>query len=323
MVKWEERQYRKLSTQQVPCAFEIENFDTLVNFVGQEAIVQSQHWQAMMAPVLEIDEALYPVMVRHLSTLSDLDEWQSRALKDVALQLKAGMGNDRYIRALPLTGIHSKFIESFTPLLTDILDHLYDNAVSESGGLTAWLGCLDRPKGWLHIRPLCEETKKEMGGFSALKISTTELKHQPLPARNILIVENVESGLSLPSLPDTIAVFGGGRNVSWTDAAWLKNKNVAYWGDIDTWGLAILSDVRKNLPNVQAVMMDEETLSLFERFSTHEPKSVEMMPLYLTEEEQALFSLLKSDPKNVTRLEQELCASDYSHAVLKAWQGSA
>jgi len=318
-VHWEDRKYRKLLSQQVPCSFEIENFNTLVNLIGQDATKLSQHWQAMMAPLLEIDSGLYPVLVRHLSTLSELDEWKSQALKKVALQLKAGLGKDLYLRALPLTGIHSKFIESFTPILTDILDYIHDNAVTDSGGLTAWLECLDTPKGWLHVRPLCDEAKEKMGGFSALQISTPELRRHPLPARNIIIVENIQPGLSLPSLPDTIAVFGGGRNVSWTDAAWLKDKNVAYWGDIDTYGLAILSDVRKNLSDVRALMMDEDTLFLLGHFSIREPKSVEATPSHLTAQEQALFALLKANPQHVKRLEQEYCANDYILTHLKLW----
>ncbi|NIR95359.1 MAG: hypothetical protein GWO08_17420, partial [Gammaproteobacteria bacterium] len=63
-----------------------------------------------------------------------------------------------------------------------------------------------------------------------LQLSTQTLRAAPLPATNILVVENTQSGYGLPALNDTVAVFGGGANVSWMDAPWLRDKNIGYWG---------------------------------------------------------------------------------------------
>lgn len=90
------------------------------------------------------------------------------------------------------------------------------------------------------------------------------LREYELPASNILVVENMQSGLALPEMSDTIAVVGEGGNVAWVDAPWLKNKRLGYWGDIDTWGLSILSDVREKGVTIQSLMMDHKTVRLHE-----------------------------------------------------------
>jgi hypothetical protein len=43
---------------------------------------------------------------------------------------------------------------------------------------------------------------------------------------------------------------------------------VAYWGDIDTWGLAMLATARSHLPHLHALLMDRAT------FDAHRPMAV-------------------------------------------------
>lgn len=75
-----------------------------------------------------------------------------------------------------------------------------------------------------------------------------------------MIVENVAAGYALPEMPCTIAVFGGGANVQWTDAPWLAERQVGYWGDIDTWGFHYLASVRVSQPHVHPILMNLSTV---------------------------------------------------------------
>jgi len=79
-------------------------------------------------------------------------------------------------------------------------------------------------------------------------VPTTELHVTPLAASHILLVENVRClhQLSQP-LPDTIAILGAWLNQGWLAAFWLQSRQMAYWGDIDTWGLAMLATARQHL----------------------------------------------------------------------------
>jgi hypothetical protein len=56
------------------------------------------------------------------------------------------------------------------------------------------------------------------------------------------------------------AVWGRLRLFILRDAAWLRECEVLYWGDIDTHGFRILDQLRAVHPHVESVLMDEETL---------------------------------------------------------------
>ncbi len=318
-IEWDTRNYRTLSEQTLPKFFTLHSVRDLIEFIGDEAAKRSRIWKANMSPLLEAYPDAYQALVKHLPTIESMHPSDARLLPTLIKQLTPGMGAGKYLRALPLVGVDTKFLESYRTLIADLLDTLHDNAVSNAGGLHEWLGCRSNPKGWLTVRPLCEESRAKLGGFPLLQFPGDVLQERVLPADNILVVENMESGLGLPSLPNTIAVFGGGKNVAWMEAPWLKNKRVAYWGDLDTWGLAILSDVRSKLPAVHALMMDQETLDRHKDRMVGERKSVDGTPEFLTESEARIFLGLKNANKNDSRLEQERLSPDYIQSKLKHW----
>ena len=318
-IQWESRSYRALSEQTVPKSFVLNSVKELIEFVGDEAIHRSQVWTTNMSPLLNVNADIYPALVKHLGTIEQMSASDAVLLTNLTGQLSPNMGVGQYLRALPLVGVDTKFLENYQVLIADVLDVLHGDKVSNAGGLLAWLGCLKNPSGWLTVRPLCESVKAKTGGFPVLQLPGDVLNQQELPATNILVVENMQSGLGLPPLPDTIAVFGGGKNVSWMTADWLKTKRVCYWGDLDTWGLSILSDVRSKLSAVTPLMMDIETLHLYEERMVIEPAPVENCPGFLTEPEEQIFYGLKSGAFQGSRLEQERLSPDYILDKLKAW----
>lgn len=318
-IEWDTHNYRALSEQTLPKFFTLRNIQKLIEFIGDEAAKRSQLWKINMSPLLETYPDTYPALVKHLQTIESMRPSDARLLPSLIEQLTPGMGAGKYLRALPLMGVDTKFLEKYQTLISDILDTVHDNAVANAGGLYEWLDCHRNPKGWLTLRPLCEKVQAKLGGFPILQLSGDVLKEYVLPANNILVVENMESGLGLPSLPNTLAVFGGGKNVAWMEAPWLKQKHVAYWGDIDTWGLSILSDVRSKCPAVKALMMDRETLDRHQDRMVGERMSVDNIPEFLTDSEIRIFSYLKNTDKNVSRLEQERLSPDYIQSKLQHW----
>ncbi len=318
-IQWEARCYRTLSEQIVPTFFILENIKELIGFVGKEARYRSENWAKNMAPMLSIREDLYPVLVKHLKTFELIRLADAQLLADLVKQLSSQMGAGQYLRALPLVGVDTKFLENYQTLISDVLDVLHDGDISASGGMLEWLGCLKSPKGWLTVRPLCESVKAKIGGFPVMQLHSDVLREQALPANNILVVENMQSGLGLPLLNDTIAVFGGGKNVSWMDANWLKSRRVAYWGDIDTWGLSILSDVRSKLSSVVAIMMEADVIVRHEDRMVNERESLAHLPKFLTDAEVKMFLNLKAGKYQGSRLEQERLSPDYIRAKLETW----
>ncbi|MCO6413242.1 MAG: hypothetical protein J5I92_10895 [Thiogranum sp.] len=316
-VEWDDRSYRALSQQRIPVALVLQSVQDLIDFLGDEARQRSRIWAANMQPLTAVaGSGMYPVLVKHLGTVEEMSVDECVLLKTLVDQLHAGMGAEHYLRSLPLTGVDTKFLENHQQLVADVLDVVHEGAITASGGLLEWLECLDSPKGWLWVRPLSESVKARLGGFPVMRLSTSDLRRHALDAGRVLVVENVQSGYGLPVLDDTVAVFGGGNNVAWLDAPWLKAKRVAYWGDIDTWGLKILGAVRARLPEVVPLMMDEATLERFRERAVTEPESVESLPENLTSAESRLFEELKA---GALRLEQERLPPDYISTRLLAW----
>ena len=321
-VLWEQKSFRLVSDQRVPKMFVIHNMQEFIEFVGQEAQRRAKIWQQNMLPVLNFvqdRQAVYPVLVKHLEKIETMTRDDARLLAILLPQLAENMGKGGYLRGLPLVEVDTKFLEHYQTLVTDLLNVIHDGAIERRGGLMQWLNCIHSPKGWLFVRPLCRLLRKEMGGFELLQLTSEHLREHPIPGECVLVVENAQSGFALPELSQTVAVFGGGRNVGWMDAPWLKQRHVGYWGDIDTWGLLILSDARNHCPNLRPVMMDEATINMFSSRMVHENEHVPDTPGTLTEVEVKLFNDLKTARFNASRLEQERLSPDYIQENLQQW----
>ncbi len=320
-VQWDTRHFRHVGTWPLPVALRLDSMQALLACLGRDAVALANHWQRVMAPIQALEPGLFPTLTRHLDALEHMRERESELLVRLLPQLYAGIGRGHYLRGLPLTGVDTKFVENWQTLIAALLDTLHAGAITAAGGLLPWLGCLDTPKSWLLVRPLCPATRERLGGLPLLQLDAETLTRQPLPADNILIVENRQSstgtGLGLPPLDNCIAVFGGGRNLSWLRAPWLAEKRIGYWGDMDSWGLTILSEARRYQPRVQSLMMDVDTLARFAHYQVVESSPSTTCPDALTDAEQRLWDALRDGGQ--ARLEQERLPPDHVRACLEAW----
>tara|TARA_R110001599_G_scaffold348751_1_gene576298 strand:- start:1546 stop:2760 length:1215 start_codon:yes stop_codon:yes gene_type:complete len=326
-VVWESRTFRQLSDQTLPARFLVNDIGALAELLGEEERSALAVWEARISRILAepfaqegaAQKELFDVLVDHLEVLDGFSENDLELLVKLIPQLKPGLGAGCYLRALPVVYVDTKFIEQNLRFVERLLDVQYQGSVTIAGGLLAWLNCLENPKGWLFVRPLCESSQAALGGLPILQMDTATLQNFELPASNILVVENVQSGLALPPLNNTIAVFGGGRNTSWLSATWLISKQVAYWGDIDSEGLGILSDARGRCSIINALMMDEKTVDKFSSRMVEEPDFVRAFPGNLKDHEFDLFCKLREGCFGKPRLEQERLSSDYILLNLARW----
>ncbi len=99
-------------------------------------------------------------------------------------------------------------------------------------------------------------------------------------------------------------------------AEWLQHKDIHYWGDIDSWGLTILSEARLHQPQLRALMMDEATLLHHQSRMVNEAKSYSPLLKNLNAAEQQLLSRLREGYYGSNRLEQERLSPDYVRQCL-------
>jgi hypothetical protein len=300
-------------------ALVLEGFDELTSFLGPAAQARRQHWESVFKPLCALDSALYPCLVRNLISLELLSVTDAERLAATLAQLKPGLGRDNYLRALPLTGVDTKFVEQHIALLTELADALHSGTVSATGGLLGWLGCRAVPYDWLFVRPLCDYGRRALGGIDLLQLSTATLLATPLPGRSIVIVENVAAGYALPRLPGTIAVFGGGANVRWTQAEWLTRRQLGYWGDIDTWGLHYLAAVRRMQNHVEPLLMDLATVQAHLPCMVDEKEPISAIPEHLNSAETELYQDLLARRYGGCCLEQERLLADWVREALYRW----
>lgn len=318
-IQYQHRNYRQIGSHHVPVRLRLASMQDLIECLGPPCIERSRRWERVMQPLLSLDGALYPVLVQNLPALEGLTAEEADRLAGVLPQLQAEMGQGNYLRALPVRGVDTKFIETHEALVTALLDALHGGGVSAAGGLRCWLGCRANPGGLLYVRALGAAARKRLAGLAIICVPAQELLTTALPAARILVVENVQSGLALPELEDTMAVFGGGQNLAWMRAAWLARKRVGYWGDIDTWGLKFLGDARQSGATIDALMMDIATLERFFDRTVFEPQPWRHDLPGLLPQEQALYRRLWTSGERALRLEQERLDADYVRACLQNW----
>jgi hypothetical protein len=176
------------------------------------------------------------------------------------------------------------------------------------------LGAPEQADHWL----LVVDLDGSLLPFEKLRVKSSELAARPLPGKRLLVVENETSQHQLCSLPGTLAVLGAGFDLNWMHAAWLSERQVGYWGDIDTWGLQFLAKARLAAPRLDALLMGTEVFESHRHSAVKEPVSAgEEPPVGLGPQEIELYRFLLGQDKR--RLEQEYLPTELVHRQLHAW----
>ena len=253
----------------------------------------------------EVDPRFRALLARQRALWRDRSDAEVRRAAALALELQPGIAGGRPLRSLALAGVDSKFIERNRALVTALLDVRFDGGASQIG-LDAFLDTADEGEHWLLVVPLSQGLLP----FAQQRVRSRELVDTPLPAARVLLIENDRALHLVPAMPDTIAVLGAGLDLAWLRADWLRTRDLAYWGDMDTWGLHMLARARRHQPQLQPLLMHRE---LFDRhaatLAVAEPVNAGPEPPDgLTAGEQAFYRYLLGLDKG--RIEQEFLPAD-------------
>ena len=158
------------------------------------------------------------------------------------------------------------------------------------------------------------------------------LAHLKLNFEHVIVCENEVCYLNLPAITNSIAIFGSGYKVGLlSELPWLKDKDIIYWGDIDTHGFNILNSFREALNysfkdshydaslKVRTMLMDMDTLNSNKHYIVQESESVSTFLATLKGKEYLCYeALINHSMGKQVRLEQELIPFDQVLAALKA-----
>ena len=330
-----EFRHRVLGVNAVPHEVWLDTLDDALACIGKQK--DAKRFANLVQITREQQPAVLPWLEkRPLNALTMADAWPR--LLAVVTWAQAHPRPGIYLRQVDVPGVDSKFIESNRGVLSELLDlALPEDAIdSSANGVSQFClryGFKDKP---LRMRfRLLDSRVALLPGGCEQDIGVTQAAFEQLnvPVRRVFITENEVNFLAFPPLADSLVIFGAGYGFDvLAGARWLLDRDVYYWGDIDTHGFAILDQLRARLPHVQSLLMDRNTLMAHEGQWGDETHPLLRDLPRLTATESTLFDELRDKRLRANRwgakhqsfsvrLEQERIGFEWVKAALAALPG--
>ena len=320
-IEWRSVNHRVLGANRIPSAIWIDTLEQALGLIGKHRA--AERFAGMVERTRETRAELIPWLAkRPLRALALAEEWpQLLAIVD---WLSKHPRPEVYLRQVDLPGVHTKLIEGHRGVLAEFFDlvlpeEAIDATHTGAFGFCRRYGFLDKPAR-VRFRML-DPTVRLLPMASDQDITLTQAAFSSLapPVTTVFITENEINFLAFPNVRDSMVIFGAGYGfANLATVHWLQEKNILYWGDIDTHGFAILNQLRGFFPHTVSFLMDRETLLAHRQFWGSEPQPQTGDLLRLTTEEQALYDQLRQHTWGVSvRLEQEKIGFRYLAAALQ------
>lgn len=311
-IEWQTIRYQASSeTIEIPTYWCIQNQQQWIAACKDMTI--EDEYKTLSKVIEQVDAQFHQIIVRQKKLCLKSTAQQLLHTCALVMQLYPGCAQGKPLRALALANVDTKFIETHRQLITQLLSMRFKQALA-SNDLEQFLGAASNNEHWLLVVAL---DKKSLP-FKKMRLTASELHILNLPCHNILIVENEQCLHQLPYLDNCIAILGAGLNLSWLSNPNFSSKNLAYWGDIDSWGLKMLAIAKQHQAKITPLMMDLDTFQRHKKMAVIEPKIAHIKTQNaLNEAEQKLYQLLISLAKG--RLEQEFIHECNVKECLHKW----
>ena len=309
-VEWVTRSDRQAGNQTFPARIFFPDAASLLCFLGKEE--EGERFEADLRLILDAFPTLASWAAHHPERIASASGNWDRIV--AAVRWFAGHPRPAvFLREIPAVE-DTKFIESNKGILRELLDLVMPpDAVDRNAAK------FEQRYGLRQIEPLIrfrfldrDISDRYVSGVMDLAVPAGELEKLGFKEiRTIIVVENkasfacLEVFLTLPNLRGTAAIFGSGFAVqALQQCRWMNARRVLYWGDIDTHGFRILAGLREPFPQIESILMDEDTFDRFPRARSDAPLDLVEAPQGLRDTENALFRRL-SRLSSRNRLEQE------------------
>jgi hypothetical protein len=314
---WEEINNRQLGRNRLPAGIVVPTEGDALALIGRHELAAT--FDVLARETLARFPSLRDWLVRKpLSVVDNADEW-SRILAVLAW-FKTNPQSDFYLRQLDIPGIDTKFIELRRGLLTELLEQILpqpDAPEQTPLSFEQRFGLRSRP---VLIRFRILDPALFISGLSDMTVPVEQMATLDLPARRVFITENEINGLAFPETGGSIVLFKLGYALDLlSSVTWLGDREIVYWGDIDTHGFAMLSRLRARFPHAKSLLMDRETLMAHRSLWSREAVAHVGPLAHLNEKEQALHDELREDRLGEgVRLEQERISFSWFQRALSS-----
>jgi hypothetical protein len=259
-IVWREVNHRQLGRNSVPDKVILTSEEDVLRLIGRRP--EARRFDQLAAATLGVFPQLKPWLARRALTVLEHGAAWPRVLA-ILQWFVAHPRPQLYLRQLDIEGVDSKFIETRKGLLTEMLDQILPPELilaTATGArqFEARYGLLSKP-ALIRFRLL--DPALYVAGLSDISVPVAQFAQLQLDVRRVFITENEVNGLAFPDAQAAMVVFGGGYGIDrLAEIAWLRDKEIIYWGDIDTHGFAILDRLRASLPHARSMLMDADTL---------------------------------------------------------------
>lgn len=307
-LEWTERKFRLLGDQNIPSRVWFEDEAGYLKILGKIREVE------LFRHNLELTRHECPALLTWLAARPEKmaecsAEWPD--LLKVCCYFQANPRPGIYARELPIA-IGTKFIEENEAVLDLMLRQLLSpNSKSDDRSFHERYGLrFDEPL--IRIRLLDAALREKLRFVSDdISIPLSQARRIDWAGLWIVITENKMNFLTLPSLSNALAIWGGGNAANLlTTLSWLNNCRVLYWGDVDVHGFHIVSRLRAAFRHVTTTMMDSPTLNDCSKLIRSAKEASYEETTFLTPEERQAYDWVKSSQR---LLEQEKIP--YAYAV--------
>lgn len=320
-LEWRSVNHRVLGNNEIPAAIWIDKLSDALGLIGKRRA--AEQFAALVELTRDKRPELFPWLKKRPMRALELAEDWPRLLEIIGWLLEHPRPAI-YLRQIDLPGVHTKLIEGHRGVLAELLDLVLpedsiDGTHTGIGGFCRRYGFLDKPSR-VRFRMLDSNVRLlPVKADQDITLTQAAFALLDLPVSKVFITENEINFLAFPDVSDAMVVFGAGYGFdNLAVAAWLHEKEIYYWGDIDTHGFAILNQLRGFLPHVVSFLMDQQTLLAHRALW-----GVEMQPetgslTRLNSKESALYDQLRQNQWGErVRLEQERIGFDFLSEALQ------
>lgn len=297
---------RLIGENELPCRVWIDSYDQLWSLLGVGREVRRftglVEWTNVVAP------ALVEWMLRRPHGVLAFDDDTWRKIVETVVWISTRADSGMYLRQVDVPGVDTKFIETHRRILGTLLDLLLEpGRVDPTWSVSDFAARYRFRRKPQYVRYRWLDTARSTGGFSEVEVRVEELAETEMPASTVFVIENDITYLAFPSVQNAIAIFGGGYSLTRLRRLdWLHDRNLVYWGDLDTHGFAMLDMLRKDFPHARSILMDRATLLAHETQWVREEKPLNVALTRLLPAESHLYRDLVEDVfGGAVRLEQE------------------
>jgi hypothetical protein len=320
-IEWRSVNHRVLGNNEIPAAIWIDQLSDALGLIGKRRA--AEQFAALVELTRDKQPELLPWLTKRPMRALELAEGWPRLLEIIGWLLKHPHPAI-YLRQIDLPGVHTKLIEGHRGVLAELLDLVLpedsiDGTQTGIGGFCRRYGFLDKPPR-VRFRMLDSNVRLlPVEADQDITLTQAAFASLVLPVSKVFITENEINFLAFPAVPDAMVIFGAGYGFdSLAAASWLHEKEIYYWGDIDTHGFAILNQLRGFLPHVVSFLMDLQTLHAHRTLWGVETQPETGTLTRLNSEESALFDQLRQNHWGErVRLEQERIGFNFLRDVLR------